>query len=93
LRFVDGGQIAVESRIEHVDEEGVPHRYDCQERTGSPLYLHRLLRQTLGGVLAEPYCLTLTFGSGALLRIYSDNEPHECGQISRSDAQNNLIVF
>jgi hypothetical protein len=47
----------------------------------------------IGAVMAEPFCLTLTFGSGALLRIYSDNGPYECGQIFRSDAQDNLIVF
>lgn len=93
FRFADGGRITVESKIEHIDEEGVPHRYDCQERTGSPLYLHRLLQQPIAAVMAEPLCLTLTLGSGALLRIYSDDGPYECGQIFRSDAQDDLIVF
>jgi hypothetical protein len=42
-------------------------------------------------VLVEEFRLTLAFEQGDLLRIYSNNELHECGEIY--DETGSLIVF
>jgi hypothetical protein len=82
FRFADGGQITVEGRIEHVDAGGLTHSHDCQKRTGEALYLHQLLQHSITAVETEPHRLSLTFASGAILRIYTELGGLECGQIS-----------
>ena len=93
FRFVNGGQITVQGRIVHVDARGEKHPHDCQARTGAPLYLHQLLQHRITAVEAEPFCLSMTFEDGALLRIFSDKGPYECGSISPADTHRGLIVF
>src|SRR4051794_6108752 len=79
FRFVNGAQITVEGYIEHVDVAGETHRHDCRARTGAPIYLHQLLQHRITAVEAEPFCLSMTFENGALLRIFSDEGRYECG--------------
>ena len=92
FRFAAGGQITVGGRIEHIDEAGQTHAYDCQARNRAAIYLHQLLQHRITTVDAEPFCLSMTFENGALLRIFSDDGPYECGLIS-SAASRGLIVF
>jgi hypothetical protein len=92
FRFADDGQITVEGRMEHVDAGGVTHSYDCQQRASCALYLHQLLEQSITAVETEPYCLSLTFNGGAILRIFTDLSRFECGQIVIAK-ENLLIVF
>jgi hypothetical protein len=81
FRFAGGGQITVVGRIDHIDEGGLTHSHDCRTRAGEALYLHQLLQHPIAVVGAEPLCLSLTFANGAILRIFSDLGPYECGQI------------
>ena len=81
FRFEDGGQITVEGKIEHIDEGGAVHPHDCGNRDGNPLYLHQLLQQPIRALYVEPLCLSLTFASGAKLRIFTVVDTFECGQI------------
>lgn len=81
FRFVGGGQITVEGRIEHVDKGGRTYSHDCQKRTGEAIYLHQLLQNTISAVSAESLCLSLTFASGAILHIFTELGLYECGQI------------
>ena len=90
---MNGGQITVQGRIEHVDPAGEMRLHDCQARTGAPLYLHQLLQRRITTVEAEPFCLSMTFEDGALLRVFSDKGPYECGQIDPADTRRGLIVF
>ena len=91
FRFADRGRISLESKFEHQDAKGAVHLHDCQDRTPVAVYLRELLQQTISGVQAEPFCLTLRFDNGAILRIHSDAGPYECGQIH--DAGDRIIVF
>ena len=93
FRFADAGQITVEGRIEHVDTGGLTHSHDCQERTGEALYLHQLLQHSITAVETEPLCLSLTFASGAILRIFTELGGFECGQINFLGKDHGYIVF
>ncbi len=76
--------MTVEGRIEHITEDGLTHSHNCQDRLGEPLYLHQLLQHPITEVGVEPLCLSLTFASGAVLRIFSELGKYECGQIASS---------
>ena len=91
FRFEGGGQITVEGKIEHIDEGGSIHLHDCQDLKGNALYLHQLLQQPISAMEVEPFCLTLRFASGAELRIFSELNAYECGQIS--PLRGGLFVF
>jgi hypothetical protein len=94
FRFAGGGQITVEGRIEHVDEGGSTHPHDCQSRTGEALYLHQLLQHPVTAVDAEPFCLSLTFSTGAILRIFTEVGGFECGQVHPPEGSGRgFIVF
>jgi hypothetical protein len=93
FRFVRGSQITVEGCIEHVDQSGQTHPYDCQARTWGAIHLHQLLQQRIATVEAGAFCLSLTFESGAILRVFSDDGPYERGQIDPADKRRGLIVF
>ena len=94
FRFADGGQITVEGQIEHIDEGGVKHPHDCQKRASEALYLHQLLQHPIAAVGAEPLCISLSFTSGAILRIFSELGPYECGQIYPPEASGrSMIIF
>ncbi|MEA2911438.1 MAG: hypothetical protein QOJ15_3519, partial [Bradyrhizobium sp.] len=90
FRFDSGAQMTVEGRIEHVDEGGLTHSHNCQNLPGEALYLHQLLQHPISEVGAEPLCLSLTFASGAILRIFSELGKYECGQIT---SKRGYIVF
>lgn len=92
--FEDGGKIMVESKIEHLDDDGSVHAYDCQNRNKEAIYLQNILQFPIVSVKAEPLCLSLTFSTGAVLRIFTEIGPYECGQIySRKDRLGDFIVF
>jgi hypothetical protein len=94
FRFAAGGQVTVEGQIEHVDEGGSTHPHDCENRTGEALYLHQLLQHPITAVDAEPLCLSLTFASGAILRIFTELGGFECGQIyPPKPSGRGIIVF
>jgi hypothetical protein len=88
--FESGDSITVEGRIEHVDESGVTHSHNCQDGIGEALCLNQLLQHPISKVDAEPLCLSLTFASGATLRIFSELGKYECGQIG---SKQGYIVF
>jgi hypothetical protein len=90
FRFANGGQITTEWQIEHVDEDARVHLNDCVTSTGAAIYLQKLLQHRIVKVEAESLCLSLTFDSGAHLRIFSREGPYECGQIATKDR---FIVF
>lgn len=85
FRWSQGGQITVNDKLEHVDEDGVVHVYDCAAYTGPPLLLHRLLMKKIVMIEAQPLCLTLVFEGGQRLRLGSEEGPWECGLISVTD--------
>jgi hypothetical protein len=80
--FGSQSRITVEGCIEHIDETGNSHRHqDSQVRTGEAIYLHQLIQRRITGIEVETFCLSMMFEGGAILRIYSDSGPYECGQI------------
>jgi hypothetical protein len=85
------GSISVEDDLEYIDSEGVVHRQNTEADRFSPIYVHRLLGQKITHISVEPFCLSLTFDRGDLLRIYSNVGPYECGQIY--DEADKLTVF
>jgi hypothetical protein len=94
FHFLDGTTIAVNRRIEHVDQAGQTHVHDCQIQTGAALYLHQLLQRRIAMIEVEPYRLSLTFDGGAILRVLSDDGPYECGTISPGFGETpGIIVF
>lgn len=87
----DRVSINVEGALEHVDQAGTVHRHNTADDRASPVYLHHLLGQSVQSFSVEPFCLTLTFSGGDLVRIFSDDGPYECGQIHRE--QDSPIIF
>ena len=85
FRWSEGGQISVTNDLEHVDEDGVVHLYDCAAFTGPPLLLHRLLMKKIVMIEVQPLCLTLGFEGGQQLRLMSEEGPWECGLIWFTD--------
>jgi hypothetical protein len=94
FRFLTGGQILVEGQFEHIDQDGHSHLYDCGSLAGRPIYLHELLEVPIVTFSREAFCLSLTFTTGAILRIFSNSGPYECGSISPPDGtERGPIVF
>lgn len=92
FQFVfDKGSINVEGDLEHIDSEGVVRRHNTDADRLAPIYFHHVLGQTVTAASVEPFCLTLTFAGGDVLRIYSDKGQFECGQIY--DDQGRITVF
>jgi hypothetical protein len=87
----DKGRIAVEGDLEHVDKAGSVRRHNTDEDRLSPLFLHHLFGQRVQHISVEPFCLTLTFDGGDIIRIFSDEGIYECGQIY--DEAGKLTVF
>jgi hypothetical protein len=85
FRWSGGGQITVNDKLEHVDENGVVHPYDCAAFTGPPLMLHRLILKKIVMIEVQPLCLTLGFEGGQRLRLGSEEGPWECGLIALTD--------
>jgi hypothetical protein len=84
-------KIDVGSALEHIDKQGIARRHNTDADKLAPLYIHHLLGQIIRLVLVEDFRLTLAFDQGDLLRIYSNNELYECGEIY--DETGSLIVF
>lgn len=94
FRWVKGGQITAECDIEHVDESGHTHNYDCAAFTGPPLLLHRLVMKTVVALAVEPARLTLGFSGGQQLRFVARLGAGENGSIMFGDDQaDGYIVF
>ena len=94
LRWSEGGQITVTGELEHLDECGATHSYDCAAFTGPPLLLHRLIMKKVAMVDVEPLCLTLVFEGGQQLRLMSEEGPWECGVIQfTNDLVDGYIVY
>jgi hypothetical protein len=85
FRWFGGGQITVNDKLEHVDEDGVAHIYDCASFTGPPLLLHRLIMKQVVMLEVQPLCLTLGFGGGQRLLLRTEEGPWECGLIAFTD--------
>jgi len=83
--------MVIEGDLEHIDETGRVHRHNTDADRAAPLYIHNLIGQNVIAVSAEQHCLSLTFGRGDLLRIFSENGLFEDGQIY--DEHGALIVF
>jgi hypothetical protein len=92
--FSSGASMTVERRIEHIDVGGVLHSHACMGSTREALYLQHLLQQPVSAVDAEPLCLTLTFKTGTILRVFTETGTYECGQIYPSKENGNgFLVF
>ena len=92
IQFIfDSVHIAVEGALEHIGEDGTIRHHNTEDSRFSPIFLHHLIGQKIGGVEIEPFQLTLTFDGGEKLRILSDEGPYECGQIF--DKRGMHIVF
>ena len=87
----DRASLSVEWAFEHVEPNGATWRYSNETDGLEPLALRRLCQQTVQMIMAEPHTLTLAFGGGDLLRVFTEERQYECGQIS--DANGTLIVF
>lgn len=85
FRWSDGGQITVYDKLEHIDESGASHFYDCAAFTGPPLLLHRLIMKKIAMIEVQPLCLTLGFEGGQRLRLRTEEGPWECGLIAFTD--------
>lgn len=81
FRWDGGGQITAQWDLEHVDQDGSVHRYDCVAHTAPPLALHRLLNASVSMIDVQPLCLTLEFDGGQLLRLFTEVGNYECGLI------------
>jgi hypothetical protein len=91
FRFVDGAQITAELRIEHIDEAGQTHPYNCQAaKKENAIHLDQLLQRKIKSVATDDFCLSLHFDNGAILKIFSEVSPYESGHIS---GQTGYIVF
>ncbi len=87
----DSARIIIEGELEHVDKSGTVRRYNTDESRLSPFFLHHLIGQKVRLLEVEPFRLTLAFDDGDILRIFSDEGPYECGQISDKNGQG--IIF
>ena len=87
----DAVQISVEGPLEHVDAAGTARRHNTDADKRSPILIQHLLGQKVRLILVEPFCLTFAFEQGDLLRIFSDDEQYECGQIY--DEAGTMFVF
>ena len=87
----DKARIFVEGELEHVEKSGNLHRHNTDVDRLSPIFLHRLFGQKIHSIEAEPFCLSLAFNDGDIIRILSDDGPYECGQIY--DRAGHLTVF
>jgi hypothetical protein len=85
FRWSSGGQVTVQGEMEHVDDDGTTHFYDCAAHCGAPLLLHRLIQKRVISLEVQPLCLTLRFEDGQLLRLKSDEGPYECVVIQLTD--------
>jgi hypothetical protein len=86
IRWSDGGHISVEGGMEHIDDDGRTHIYDCVAYSGPPLALHRLLMKKTIMLDVLPLWLTLIFEDGQKLRLKSEEGPYECGLIQFTDS-------
>ena len=93
LILFDFGQVSinVEDSLEHVDTTGAVRRQNFREASLSPIFLHHLVQQKVYTVETEPFCLSLVFDRGDIVRIFSDTGPYECGQIW--DENGHWIIF
>jgi hypothetical protein len=87
----DKGRISIDSDLEHIDKNGTIRRHNTEEDRLSPLFIHRLLGQSVQTIESEPFCLVIGFDNGDTIRIFTDEGPYECGQIY--DDSGLLIVF
>lgn len=83
----DKARISVEWTFDHVDKAGMARRHNSEEDRLAPLFLHHLLAQKVRSVEVEPFCLTIGFNGGDILRIWSYEGPYECGQIYDEDGR------
>jgi hypothetical protein len=63
------------------------------EQDLTPVFLRELVQQRITLLESEPARLTLAFGNGAILRIWSEEIPYESGQIYPPCRTQNPIVF
>jgi len=87
----DKGHISIEGDLEHVDKAGAVRRHNTDESRLSPIVLHHLFGQKVQMISVEPFCLTLAFNGGDIVRIFSDEGPYECGQIYNEEGK--MTVF
>lgn len=94
IRFSEGGQITIEGPFEHVGTDGTAHMHqEGEEQDFGPVFLRELIQQRITGLESDPASLTLTFGNGAVLRIWSEAIPYESGQIYAPSEGTSPIVF
>jgi hypothetical protein len=63
VRFLDGGQITIQSQFEHVDALRRSHIHQSgDERDIGPVYMSDLIQERVTDLEAEPYRLTPSSG-------------------------------
>lgn len=82
-------QWIVAVNVEYVDAQGRVERHEMESKA-QPSSLHRVLRHSIAVLEVESFILSFTLDDGSILRIFSDDGPYECGQISSPDG---LIVY
>ena len=94
VRFSEGGQLTIEGPFEHRDAQGNWHLHQAgDEQDLGPVFLRQLTQQRISMLQSDASRLTLAFGNGAVLRIWSEAMPSESGQIYPPDPGQNPIVF
>lgn len=94
FRFSDGGHIAVESPIEHIDPTGRSHWHQSgEEQDRGPVFFRELLQRKIVRISSEPDCLTLFLDGGAQLRIVAEIGPYESAQIHPPGSPAVPVVF
>lgn len=87
----DRAKINVEVALEHIDPSGIKSSHGNDDDWPPSMNLQRLCQQKVKMVSVEPFCLTLAFNGGDIIRIPSEEGPYECGQIY--DAVGNITIF
>ena len=94
LMFSEGGHIAVEGPLEHVDLAGNIHRHqDGDEQDRGPVFLRELIQRRITQVAVDGLCLSLFIDGGAILRLFADASPYECVLIYPPDGRPAPLVF
>jgi hypothetical protein len=82
LLFAEGYQILMEHGLEYLRANGgETFRYDIQAGCGA-VHFHEPLEQKVAKVSADETSIELRFEDGAIIRVLTDDGPHESGLIT-----------
>ncbi|WP_156423779.1 hypothetical protein [Erythrobacter sp. YT30] len=87
----DQAQLNVEWAFEHIDRMGKVWRHHHDGDGLEPVSLRRLCQQKVSMISVEPLTLTIGFGDGDVLKVFTEVGMYECGHIF--DADGKITVF